>query len=123
MVDDASLQRYRSIATRLRRLCANSVKSGRDAGLPCFACRMWLGLLYDACNEIRPGVSDEDTVEEPGMVILYAWGAGGDRPMSIAGTASTAADSARALRDAGWGTTLKTPRCDACGTPFDLPLE
>jgi hypothetical protein len=76
---------------------------------------MWLGLLYDTYDDAPAGENDESA-----MVILYAWGDEPDRPVSVAGPAGAAADSARVLRDAGW---RGAPRCATCDTAFDLPLD
>jgi len=86
---------------------------------------MWLGLLYDAYDDALAGVNiagaDAHAVnDDPGGVVLYAWGPRGGGPTSISCTVSAAPDSARILRNGDRG---GVPRCGACGTAFDLPLD
>ena len=77
---------------------------------------MWLGLLY-----LTPGEAVRDDGEE--TVVLLAWEAGRDRPLSVGGPISAVAQLARLLREAARQVPLLPPRCDACGTPLDLPLD
>lgn len=77
---------------------------------------MWLGLLY-----LSPGEADECDGEE--TVLLFAWEAGRDRPLTVGGPISAVAQLARLLREAAQQAPLLMPRCDACGTPLDLPLD
>ena len=71
---------------------------------------MWLGLHY-----LTPGDEDE------AMVTLFAWDPGRPRPITFAAPAGAVAQTVRMLREAGAGTSTGEPRCDACGTQFDLP--
>jgi hypothetical protein len=77
---------------------------------------MWLGLLY-----LSSGGADECDGEE--TVLLLAWEAGRDRPLTVGGPISAVAQLARLLREAAQQAPLLLPRCDACGTPLDLPLD
>lgn len=77
---------------------------------------MWLGLLYLTAAEAPD--SDGDTV------LVCAWEAGRERPLTVAGRREAVPDIARLLRQAASScTSILAPRCDACGTPLDLPLE
>ena len=77
---------------------------------------MWLGLLY-----LSPGEADGCYGEE--TVLLLAWEAGRDRPFTVGGPVCAVAQMVRLLREATQRAPLLLPRCDACGTPFDLPLD
>jgi hypothetical protein len=77
---------------------------------------VWLGLLY-----LPPGEADECDGEE--TVLLLAWEAGRDRPLTVAGPICAVAQMARLLREATQQAPLLRPQCDACGTPLDLPLD
>jgi len=71
---------------------------------------MWLGVLYFTPDD-----------EDGAMVTLFAWESGRPRPITFAAPASAVAQTVRMLREAGAGATIGEPRCDACGTQFDLP--
>lgn len=73
---------------------------------------MWLGLLY---------FIPEDTAEDGPMVMLRAWETGRPRPLTVAGPVGAVPQIVRMLREAGRGAAIEVPRCDACGTSFDLP--
>ena len=73
---------------------------------------MWLGLLHIPPEE----TDDEDTV------LLLAWEAGRDRPLTVGGPLHAVAQMACMLREAAQQAPLSPPRCDACRTPLDLPL-
>jgi predicted Zn-ribbon and HTH transcriptional regulator len=75
---------------------------------------MWLGLLHLSPGEACDG---EETV------VLLAWEAGRERPLTVGGPIAAVAQLARLLRKAGEQAPLRPPRCDACGMPFDLPLD
>jgi hypothetical protein len=77
---------------------------------------MWLGLLYLPSGE-TDGCDGEETV------VLLAWEPDRDRPLSVGGPISAVAQLARLLREAAQQVPLLKPRCDACGTPLDLPLD
>jgi hypothetical protein len=77
---------------------------------------MWLGLLY-----LTPDEAAELDCEE--TVVLLAWQAGRARPLTIGGPVGAVAPLARLLREAAAQASLLPPRCDACGTPLDLPLD
>jgi hypothetical protein len=77
---------------------------------------MWLGLLYLAPDET--GQCDGEKT-----VLLLAWEAGRDRPLTVGGPISAVAQLARLLREAAQQAPLLPPQCDACGTPLDLPLD
>jgi hypothetical protein len=77
---------------------------------------VWFGLLY-----LPPGEAAECDGEE--TVLLFAWQAGRDRPFTVGGPISAVAQLARLLREAAQRAPLLPPRCDACGTPLDLPLD
>lgn len=77
---------------------------------------MWLGVLHLSPGEAPAGDGEE-------TVLLMAWEAGRERPLTIGGPISAVAQLARLLREAGEQAALLAPRCDACGTPFDLPLD
>jgi hypothetical protein len=77
---------------------------------------MWLGLLHLSAGET-------DACDGQDMVLLLAWESGRMRPFTIGGPITAVADLARLLRQAAEQTPLLAPRCDACGTPFDLPLD
>jgi hypothetical protein len=76
---------------------------------------MWFGLLY-----CIPDDAPADGERE--MVVLYAWEAGRERPFTVGCPLSAVPLMARLLREASTGSDLLTPQCDACRTPFDLPL-
>jgi len=86
---------------------------------------MWLGLLYGVCADPPPRVNEDGAMvkDEDAMVMLFVWEAGRDRPLTVGGPAISAPDMARLLRAAGQGPLILKPRCDACGTSFELPLE
>jgi hypothetical protein len=75
---------------------------------------MWLGLVHIPHAETEDG---EDTV------LLLAWEAGRDRPLTVGGPRHAVAQMARTLREAAQHAPLLPPRCDACRTPLDLPLN
>jgi predicted Zn-ribbon and HTH transcriptional regulator len=75
---------------------------------------MWLGLLHLSPGEACDG---EETV------VLLAWKAGRERPLTVGGPIAAVAQLARLLRKAAEQAPLRPPRCDACGMPFDLPLD
>ncbi|HEY0344395.1 MAG TPA: hypothetical protein VGC59_07100 [Solirubrobacteraceae bacterium] len=75
---------------------------------------MWLGLLHLSPGEAHDG-------EE--SVVLLVWEAGRERPLTVGGPIAAVAQLARLLRQAADQTPLLPPRCDACGMPFDLPLD
>jgi hypothetical protein len=75
---------------------------------------MWLGLLQLSPGEACDG---EETV------VLLAWQAGRERPLTVGGPMVAVAQLARLLRQAAEQAPLLPPRCDACGMPFDLPLD
>jgi hypothetical protein len=77
---------------------------------------MWLGLLHLSAAEAA-ACDGEDTV------LLLAWEAGRERPLTVSGPITAVAQLARLLRQAAEQAPLLPPRCDACGTPFDLPLD
>jgi hypothetical protein len=77
---------------------------------------MWLGLLH-----LSPGETAACAGEE--TVLLLAWEAGRERPLTLGGPMSAVAQLARLLREAADQRPLLPPRCDACGTQFDLPLD
>ncbi len=77
---------------------------------------MWLGLLY-----LTPDEADDCHGEE--TVLLLAWQAGRERPLTIGGPIGAVAQLARLLREAAEQAPVLPPRCDACGTPLDLPLD
>ena len=77
---------------------------------------MWLGLLY-------PSPVDTNAYGDEQAVLLLAWEAGRDRPLTLGGPISAVAEMARVLRAGARQTPLGKPRCDACGTPLDLPLD
>jgi hypothetical protein len=70
---------------------------------------------------LSPGETAECPREE--SVLLLAWEAGRDRPLTVGGPIGAVAQLARLLRDAARQAPLLPPRCDACGTPLDLPLD
>lgn len=76
---------------------------------------MWLGLTYFTADD-----ADED---DGAMVMLCAWEAGRARPLTIAAPSGAVAQMVRMLREPGGGASIAMPRCDACGTTFDLPLD
>ncbi len=97
---------------------------------------MWFGLLYgisddapadagreDDAHAAGCGPADAPAGDERAMVVLYAWEVGRARPLTVGCPLSAVPDMARWLRQAmlGWG--IRSPRCDACGTTLDLPLE
>ena len=75
---------------------------------------MWLGLLY-----LPPGETDDGEAS----ALLLAWEAGRDRPLTVCGPPNAVPQLARMLREAARQAPLLPPRCDACGTPLDLPLD
>lgn len=77
---------------------------------------MWFGLLHLSPGEASGCDGDE-------AVVLVAWQAGRDRPLTIGGPVAVVAELARLLRLTARQAPLLPPRCDACGTPFDLPLN
>jgi len=77
---------------------------------------MWLGLLY-----LTPDETDECHGDE--TVLLLAWQAGQERPLTIGGPTGAVAHLACLLREVGEQKPILPPRCDACGTPLDLPLD
>jgi hypothetical protein len=77
---------------------------------------MWLGLLHLSAGDTAAR-GREDTV------VLLAWEAGRKRPFTVGGPVTAGSDLARLLRQAAAQAPLLHPRCDACGTPFDLPID
>jgi hypothetical protein len=77
---------------------------------------MWLGLLH-----LSPGEAAACDGEE--TVLLLAWEAGRDRPLTVGAPIGAVAQMARLLREAAEQAPLLRPRCDACGTALDLPLD
>jgi hypothetical protein len=77
---------------------------------------MWLGLLHLSAGET-------DARHSADTVLLLAWEAGRKRPLTVGGPITAVSDLACLLREAAKPTPLLRPRCDACGTPFDLPLD
>jgi hypothetical protein len=77
---------------------------------------MWLGLLHLTAGET-------DACDGRDTVLLLAWEAGRKRPFTVGGPITAVSDLAGLLRQAAEQTPLLPPRCDACGTPFDLPLD
>lgn len=76
---------------------------------------MWLGLLYFPPAE-APDAGDE-------RIVVCAWVADHDRPLTFAGPPEAVPDIARLIRRAASSSTwLVAPRCDACGTALELPL-
>jgi hypothetical protein len=73
---------------------------------------MWLGLVHLSPGE-APACDGEETV------LLLAWEAGRERPLTVGGPIGAAAQLARLLRKAAQQAPLRPPRCDACGTPLD----
>lgn len=77
---------------------------------------MWLGLLYLTAADAPD--ADGDTV------LVCLWKAGRDRPLTFAGPREAAPDIARLVRTAASSCgSIRAPRCDACGTPLELPLD
>jgi len=77
---------------------------------------MWLGLLYFASDDAPDGGGD--------TVLVCAWAAGRERPITFAGPREAVSDLVRTVREAASSSiSLVAPRCDACGTPLDLPLD
>jgi hypothetical protein len=54
---------------------------------------------------------------------LVRSGDGRERPLTVGGPIAAVAQLARLLRKAAEQAPLRPPRCDACGMPFDLPLD
>jgi hypothetical protein len=77
---------------------------------------MWLGVLY-------PSPGETDACDGEPTVLLLAWEAGRERPLTVGGPISAVSQMARILRAGARQTPLVKPRCDACGTPLDLPLD
>jgi len=75
---------------------------------------MWLRLLYLTADE----VDDPDQGE---TVILYSWERGRGAPLTVGCPLASAPRIAGLLRQACARTGVVAPRCDACGTPLDLP--
>jgi hypothetical protein len=74
---------------------------------------MWLGLIYFSAAD-APADS----------VVVCAWVADRERPLTFSGPRATVPDIARLIRRAASSSTwIVAPRCDACGTPLDLPLD
>ncbi len=69
---------------------------------------MWFGITY---------LPRDDTHREE-QVIVSIWDE--NRPFRVHGCARSVADIVCALRQTG-GSTTTVPRCDACGSEFDLP--
>jgi hypothetical protein len=77
---------------------------------------MWLGLLHLSAGE-------SDACDGDDTILLLAWEAGRKRPFTVGGPITAVPDLARLLRQAAEQAPLLPPRCDACGKPFDLPLD
>jgi hypothetical protein len=76
---------------------------------------MWLGLLY------LTAADDPDA--DGATVLVCAWEAGRERPLTSAGPREAVSDIVRMVREAASsGTSLVAPQCDACGTPLELPF-
>jgi hypothetical protein len=74
---------------------------------------MWLGLIYFSAAD----AGGETTV-------VCAWLADRDGPLTFAGPRQAVPDILRLIRRAASSSTwIVAPRCDACGTPLDLPLD
>jgi hypothetical protein len=56
-------------------------------------------------------------------VLLLAWEADRARPLTVGWPVCAVAHLARLLREATRQAPLVMPRCDACGTALDLPLD
>lgn len=76
---------------------------------------MWFGLMY-----FVPDLVDED---DGAMVMLCAWETGRQRALRIAAPVDAVPQMVWMLREAGRGASIIAPRCDSCGTSFDLPLD
>jgi hypothetical protein len=77
---------------------------------------MWLGVLH-----LTPGETDRCGGED--AVLLLAWEAGRERPLTVGAPIAAVPHVARLLRQAAEAAPVLMPQCDACGTPLDLPLE
>jgi hypothetical protein len=77
---------------------------------------MWLGLLYFTAAEAPDAGGD--------TAVVCTWVAGRTRPLTFSGPPEGVPDIALLLRRAASSTTwIVAPRCDACGTPLELPLD
>jgi len=74
---------------------------------------MWLGLIY---------FSGADVGGE--RAVVCAWVADREGPLTFSTPRVAVPDIARLIRRAASSSTwIVAPRCDACGTPLDLPLD
>jgi hypothetical protein len=77
---------------------------------------MWLGVLYLDAGET-------DACGGEAAVLLLAWEDGRVRPLTVGAPLDAVAHIAHLLRLGAMTAPVIAPRCDACDTPLELPLD